>query len=167
MAARRRAPLIVGVSVTGTFWLIAGALLLASWRSDVTADRARNAPICARSEMFTGAACQITVPGRLTKITWGELDVTVDGRSMSSVVTLHGNLPRTPPAIPVEVTLYRGRVIHVEGETHLSVDTDAAPSIKSENYRNFGYCFVVFGAVFGTYATVRTIQNPTLIQPDE
>ena len=167
MTARRRAPLIVGISVTGTFWLIAGALLIASWRSGVTAEQARNAPICAPGQAFTAAHCQITRPGQLTRITGSMLDVTVDGRAISSEVTLAGNLPHTPPAIPVEVTFFRGLVIHVEGETHLSVDTDAAPSTKSVDYRNFGFVFVGFGVMFGTYATVKTIQNPTLIPPEE
>jgi hypothetical protein len=152
-------PLIVGVSMAWTFWVIGGVLLLASWRIGVGAQRARDAPICAHSEVFSGANCRVTMPGELTKFTGSEMDVTVDGRSIRSGVTIKGPLPGTSPAIPVQVTIYRGRVIHVEGETHLSVDTDAAPSTRSTNYRIFGFCFLVFGAAVGIYSAVKTVQD--------
>lgn len=145
--------------MAGVFWVVGGSLLLASWRTGVTAERARHAPICAHSEVFSGADCQITIAGKLTKFTSGEMDVTVDGRSISSAVTISGPLPHIPPAIPVEVTFYQGRVIHIEGETDLSVDTDAAPSTNSWNYRNFGICFLVFGTAAGVYSAFKTLES--------
>jgi len=159
VGVKRWTPLIVGVSVAGAFWVVGGSLLLASWRSDVAAERARDAPICAHRDLFSGADCQATVAGELTKFTSSEMDVTVDGRSISSSVTISGQLPRTSPAIPVEVTIYRGQIIHIEGETNLSVDTDAAPSTRSGNYRNFGICFLVFGTAFGVYSAIKTAQD--------
>jgi hypothetical protein len=159
VGVKRWTPLIVGVSVTGVFWVVGGSLLLASWRSGLEAERARDAPICADSQAFSGAECRATAAGMLTKLTSGEMDVTVDGRSISSAVTLSGQLPSTSPAIPVEVTIYRGRVIHIEGETNLSVDTDAAPSTKSVDYRNFGLYFLVFGGAVGIYSAVKTAQD--------
>ena len=116
MRAKWRVPLIVGLSVAGVFCVVAASLLLASWRSNVEGARARNAPMCALSQVFSAARCQATLPGMMTKITGGELDVTVNGRSIHSTVTLRGNLPHTSPAIPVQVTLYRGRRAGVVGE---------------------------------------------------
>lgn len=158
-------PLIVGVSVAGAFWAVGGSLLLASWRSGVAAEQARDAPICAHNQVFSGAQCRATVTGMLTKFTGSEMDVTVDGRSISADVTISGQLPGTSPAIPVEVTIYRGRVVHVESETNLSVDTDAAPNTKSGNYRNFGFCFLGFGATAGIYSAVKTVQDRD--EPDQ
>ena len=158
MRAGWRVPLIVGVSVTGPFWLAAAALLLASWRSSVAEDWASDAPTCASSQVFTETSCRITLPGTMTKITSGELDVTVDGRSIRSAVTLAGNLPHTPHGIPVQVTIYRGRVIHVEDEAGLFVDTNAAPGTKSLNYLNFGICCLVGGALFGALSVAKTIE---------
>lgn len=155
---KRYTPLVVGVSVAGAFWLVAGSLILASWRSGLREERARDAPVCARSQVFAGAECRITLPGLLTKFTSTEMDVTIDGQSHASTVTISGPRPSTSPALPVAVTVYRGRIIHIEGETHLNVYTDAAPSTKSENYRNFGYVFLGFGAAFGTYFGVKTYQ---------
>jgi hypothetical protein len=154
--AKWRVPLIVGVSVAGVFWVVATSLLLASWRSNVEAARARNAPICALSQVFSAARCQGTLPGMMTKITGGELDVTVNGHSIHSVVTLAGHLPHTSPAIPVQVTLYRGRVIHVEDEAGLAVNTDAAPATKALNYRMFGLCALVFGTMLGAACAKKT-----------
>jgi hypothetical protein len=163
VGAKRWKPLIVGVAVAWTFWLIGGSLLLASWRSNVGAERARNAPICAPGQVFSRAECRVTVAGDLTKFTSSVMVVTVGGRSISSGVTINGSLPGTSPAISVEVTIYRGRVIHVEGAANLtedaaslSVDTDAAPATRSWNYRNFGFCFLVFGTAVGIYSAVDT-----------
>ena len=86
-------PLIVGVSVAGAFWVVGGSLLLASWRSGVAAERARDAPICAHSKVFSGAYCRATMAGMLTKFTGSEVDVTVDGRVIRSDVTISGQLP--------------------------------------------------------------------------
>jgi hypothetical protein len=158
-------PLIVGVSVAGAFWVVGGSLMLASWRSGVAAERVRDAPICAHSEVFSGADCRATVAGELTKFTHNRMDVTVDGRSITSDVTISGQLPGTSPAIPVEVTIYRGRMIHVEGEANLSVDTDAAPSTKSWTYRTFGICFLVFGTALGVYSAVKYVQDRA--EPDQ
>ena len=102
-----------------------------------------------------------TVAGMLTMFTGSEMDVIVDGRSITSDVTISGPLMGTSPAIPVEVTIYGGRVIHVEGEAHLRVDTDAAPSTKCWNDRNFGPSFLALGAVAGIYSGVKAAQAAT------
>ena len=80
------------------------------------------------------------------------------GQSLSSTVTLHGKLPDASQGIPVEVTLYRGRVIHVEGETHMSVDTDNAPAVQSEVRRVGGIFLLVAGLAFGLYCMGKTIE---------
>lgn len=158
MRAKWRVPLIVFVSVTGAFWLIALPLLLASWRTGVAAERARNAPTCAESQVFSGTYCRATLPGTITKITSSRLVVTVAGRSISSTVTLAGNLPHTPHGIPAQVKIYRGKVIHVESATPLSVDTDAAPSTRATNYRFFGAFFLVVGLAVGGISMAKTIE---------
>ena len=150
---------MVGAAVLWVFGLIGGSLLLASWRAGNAAEQARNAPVCAESQVFSRAVCRITLPGTVTRITSGVLVVTVDGRSVSSGVTLAGDLPDTSRGIPAAVTIYRGKVIHVEGETRLKVDTDAAPSTKSVDYRNFGYCFLVFGGAVAVYSTLKTVSE--------
>jgi hypothetical protein len=155
---KRYTPLVVGVSVAGAFWLIAGSLMLASWRSRVREERARAAPVCAEDQVFTGQNCRITVPGLLTRFTHSQMDVTVAGHDLSAGVTISGTLPDTSPAIPVDVTIYRGRVIHIEG-TRVYVDTNAAPTTKAVDYRNFGYIFVAFGVAFGIYSGVKTFQT--------
>ncbi|MCY1139770.1 hypothetical protein OWR29_17350 [Actinoplanes sp. Pm04-4] len=152
-------PLIIGLSSAAAFWVVGGALLLASWRIGVGAERSREAPTCAHGQLLTGADCRAEVAGEVTRLTSTEMDVTVDGHSVRAHVTISGQLPSSPPAIPVEVTLYRGHVIHVENNANLNVDTDAAPSTRSENYRNFGFCFVVFGAAVGVYGAVKTVQD--------
>jgi hypothetical protein len=152
-------PLVVGVSAAAAFWAVGGSLLLASWRIGVETQRSRDAPTCAPGQLLSGADCRATVAGEITRLTGSEMDLTVDGRSIRAHVTISGQLPSSPPVIPVEVTFYRGRVIHVEDQTDLSVDTDAAPSTRSGNYRNFGFCFLAFGAAVGVYGAVKTVQD--------
>jgi hypothetical protein len=152
----RYRPVVVGVAVTGVFWLVAGILMLASWHSTGQEKRVRTAPACAPIEVFTGALCRAVLPGTITKFTSGELDVTVGGRDIASTVTISGPLPNTEQGIPARVTLYRGVVVHVESDTGLYVDTDAAPTTKSRDYRNFGFCFLVFGFAIGIYSGFKT-----------
>jgi hypothetical protein len=159
MRAKWRVPLIVFVSVTGAFWLIALPLLLVSWRAGVDAERARNAPECTESQVFSATYCRITLPGTITTITNSRLVVTVAGRSIKSTVTLTGNQPHTGHGIPAQVTIYRGKVIHVESGTPLFVDTDAAPSTKALNYRTFGIIVMVAGLAVGGYSVAKTIET--------
>jgi hypothetical protein len=158
VASKRWTPLIAGLSVAAALWIVGGALQFASWRSGVTAERARHAPLCSTSEVFADIRCQITLPATMTKITGGEIDVTVAGRAVSAPVTLSGGKPDASRGIPVQVTIYRGRVIHVAGED-LRVDTNYAPSTKSGDYRFFGYLFVAFGIMGGLWAALGVITH--------
>ena len=153
-------PLVVGFSVAGAFWLVAGCLMLASWHSAERADRARNAPVCAPSQVFSDTTCQITRAGLLTRFTSDEMDLTVAGRNITAPVLISGPLLDTSPAVAVDVTIYRGQVIHVSGQG-LSVDTRAAPSTSSYDQRTFGFIFLAFGAAFGGYFGVKTFQART------
>lgn len=157
--AKWRRPLIVGVSAGGIVWLFAAALLLASWRSGVEAQRARAAPPCAADQEFSTARCMAVRPGLMTRLTAGELDVTVDGRDLQSTVTLAGTLPRTEPAVAVQVTLYRGRVIHVEDAAGLFVDTNAAPWTGALTYRIFGLLALAGGVVVGLTGARMTLRS--------
>lgn len=133
------------LAVLALFWTVAALLLVASWRSAVAENRARQAPTCFESQLFTSAECQITLGGTMTGLTHQQAKVEVSGRNISANVTLAGRLPAVA-GVPVRVTFYRGEPIHIEGR-QLKIDTTRAPSSSRETFRTIGMFFLVGGAL--------------------
>ncbi|WP_426513424.1 hypothetical protein ACPPVO_24135 [Dactylosporangium sp. McL0621] len=126
------------------FWTVGACLLLAAWRSGVAEDRARHAPTCPEGQAFTPAECQITFDGTMTGLTHDRAEMDVGGRRATAKVTLSGEISDVR-GVPVRVTLYQGKVIHIEGQ-RLKIDTGDAPATNHTNLRNFGMFCIVGGA---------------------
>lgn len=83
--------------------------------------------------------------GTMTSLTsdWAEMDV--GGRHVSATVTISGTIPDVR-GVPVRVTLYRGKPIHIDGHD-LKIDTDGTPASSHTDFRNAGMFFLIGGAV--------------------
>jgi hypothetical protein len=134
--------LLVALAV---FWTVGAVLLLASWRSAVAENRARQAPTCSESQLFTSAKCQITLNGTMTRLTNEQAKMDVSGRHISADVTLKGQQPDVA-GFPARVTFYRGEPIHFE-VLDLKIDTNRAPSSSRETFQIIGMFFLIGGTV--------------------
>lgn len=127
------------------FWTVGAFLLLASWRSAVAEDRVREAPTCSESQLFTATECRITLDGTMTSLTSDRAEMDLGGRRVSASVTIAGTI-HDASGVPVRVTLYRGKPIHIDGQD-LKIDTDDAPTSSHTNFRNAGMFFIIGGAL--------------------
>jgi hypothetical protein len=127
------------------FWTVGACLLVASWRSAVAEDRVREAPTCSESQLFTATECRITLDGTMTSLTSDRAEMDVGGRHVSATVTISGTIPDMS-GVPVRVTLYRGKPMHIEGQD-LKIDTDDAPARSYTDFRNVGMFFLIGGAL--------------------
>ena len=147
------------LAVLAVFWTVGAILLVASWRSAVAEERARQAPTCSESQLFTSAECQITLPGTMTRLTHEQAKMDVNGRHVSASVTLAGQLSDVA-GLPVQVTFYRGEPIHIEG-WDLTIDTNRAPSSSRETFRGIGMGFLILGTVLvGVNVLLGAIARP-------
>src|ERR1044071_9433248 len=115
----------------------------ASRRETVAERRLREAPICSEGQLFTDAECKITLDGTLVDLSYSGVKVLVHGRYVSDDVTLSGNIPFVS-GTPVRVTLYRGELMHVEGQD-LKVDTDRSPAHEHRGYEGMGTALLLGG----------------------
>lgn len=118
---------MVGLAV---IWSIAAYLFLSARQDTIDQDRLNLAPTCSDSEMFTPAQCRITVDGTIVALSYSDATIQIDGRQLPMKVSFAGTVPATP--LPVQVTLYQGRPVRVDG---LSLTIDAADSFAA-NARN-------------------------------
>jgi hypothetical protein len=81
------------------------------------------------------------------------------GRRATAKVAISGTVPDVR-GLPVFVTLYRGKIIHIEGY-HLKIDTDGAPSTNHSNFLNLGMFFVIGGAILvGVNVLIGSLMRP-------
>ncbi|WP_436532973.1 hypothetical protein [Actinoplanes sp. HUAS TT8] len=139
------------LALLSLFWMVGAGFLLASWRSGVAEQRVRDAPVCS-GDPFTSAPCRVTLDATMVALSSGSAQMTVGGRDVTAVVSLSGEIDDVRGR-PVRVTLYRGKVIHVDGD-RLNFDTDAAPATHHTNFRNFGLFFIVGPALMIAFTLV-------------
>jgi hypothetical protein len=110
-------------------WAIAGYLFLSARQDTINQERLNRAPICSEAEMFAPAECRSTVDGTVVTLSRTAATIQIDGRQLTMNLAFVGDVPATP--LPVEVTLYRGRPVRLDG----SLTLDAADSFAA-NARN-------------------------------
>ncbi len=69
----------------------------------------------------------------------------IGGRRGSATVTISGTIPDVS-GVPVRVTLYRGKPVHIDGQD-LKIDTDDAPASSHTDFRNAGMFCLIGGAL--------------------
>ncbi|GAA0917109.1 hypothetical protein [Virgisporangium aurantiacum] len=122
-------------AVMAVLWAVGACLLVAAWRSGIAEQRASRAPVCAEGQEFTPVYCQVTLDGTMTGLTADKADVDVAGRHITAEVSLSGSKSDVS-GVAVRVTMYRGKVIHIQGE-RLNFDTEDAPATRRWNLQNF------------------------------
>ncbi len=127
------------------FWTVGACLLLAAWRSAVAEDRFREAPTCSESQLFTAAECRITLDGTMASLSSNRAELDLGDRHVSASVTIAGTIPDVS-GMTVRATLYRGKVIHIDGHA-LDIDTDDAPASSHKNFRSAGMFLIIGGAL--------------------
>lgn len=145
------------------FWVIGAVLLLVAWRASAAEDRIRDAPFCTAGQVFTATECRFTLDGTMTGLTSDRAEMDVDGRHFSVNVTLAGTI-HDVAGLPVKVTLYRGKPIHVEGPD-LRYDTDDAPATSARDFRNWGLSAIVGGTILSGFNLVIALFGRPRKQP--
>jgi hypothetical protein len=140
--------------------LAAGAcLLLVAGTNAIGEYRLRHAPACPQSEVFTSTACQVTLDGTVISLSRTEALLEVEGHQLSMPVAIVGPIPDGP--IPVQVTLYRGQPVRVEGPG-LSVDAAGSYARNTEMFLFFGMAALVVGGTIGGLLLVANARNRRL-----
>jgi hypothetical protein len=121
-------------------WAVGGALLLAGRRTSAEAQRVRDAPACSAAETLTAAPCQSRLSGTVVSFTHEEVEVDVDGQRLTMRIMVSGEIT-DQIGTPVQVTLYGGQPIHVEG-VGLSVDARGSPATHAFNYFGVGFAII-------------------------
>jgi hypothetical protein len=119
----RTRTLLVGLAFS---WAVAGYLFLVARQDTINQERLNLAPICSASEMFTPAECRGTVDGTVVALSHSGATIQTDGRQLTMNLAFVGDVPATP--LPVQVTLYRGRPVRLDG----SLTIDAADSFVAD-----------------------------------
>jgi hypothetical protein len=126
-------------------WAVGGCLLVAAWRSGAAERKASSAPTCTEAQAFTPAECRVTLEGTMTRLTHDRADIDVAGRHITATVSLAGTVEDVP-GVAVQVTMYRGKAIHVQGP-HLNFDTADAPATTRSDLQGFATAFFLGGAL--------------------
>jgi len=141
-------------------WAAAGGFVLLGRATSAAAQRVRDAPECAPDETFTATPCQATLSGTVISLTHDEVDVDVDGRRITMPIQIVGQVSGAA-GTRADVTMYRGKPIHVEG-TGEKVDARDSPVQDSFDYFNVAFAIVwistvLIGAnVVGMWIVVRS-----------
>jgi hypothetical protein len=139
-------------------WTVGVAFLVASWFDATAQNRVRHAPTCSQSQLFTSADCRVTLDATMTALTDGHAAMDIGERHVSADVTLNGQLPDVV-GLRVQVTLYRGEPVHVEG-SGLKIDTNAAPATGVGEARFFGLACLIGGTfLVGTNALLGSVRR--------
>jgi hypothetical protein len=142
------------LAVLATFWTVGACLLVASCRSAVAENRAREAPTCSESQLFTAAECRATLDATMISLNSHRAEMYVKGRRVSAGVKIAGPIPYVRD-LPVRVTLYRGEPIHVEGQD-LTIDTDDSPANSRADFLFWGTALLIIGPfVVGANTLIR------------
>jgi hypothetical protein len=134
------------LAVLALTWLASGCFLLAAWRSGVDDRQMRNAPLCAQSQLFTPADCQIELYGTLTDLTTRRAQLDIGGRHLiMDIAALEDDHPEMA-GNPVRVTLYRGRPVRIEGD-RLTAEANDLPEDDRVTFGFFGLFCLAAGPV--------------------
>ena len=140
-------------------WTVGACLLVAAWRNGIAEQMASRAPVCAEGQAFTPTPCQVTLDGTMIGLTTHKADVDVAGRHITAEVSLSG--PKTDVSgVAVRVTMYQGKVIHIQGE-RLNFDTEDAPATHHSNLLNSGIGVILLGSFLaGGNVLLGLLQRP-------
>jgi hypothetical protein len=159
MSGNRPLTIREAAAVMAVFWTVGACLLVAAWRSGIAEQRASRAPLCAEGQAFTPTHCQVTLDGTMTGLTADKADVDIAGRHITAEVSLAGPKPDVS-GVAVRVTMYQGKVIHIQGE-QLNFDTEDAPPTHRSNLQNFGIAAILVGSLLaGGNVLLGLLQRP-------
>ena len=127
----------------GLCWWAGASLLVEASRSSVEANRAHNAPVCTADQLFTDTYCYDTLDGTMIGLDHYQADVDVGKRHLTAPVAFVGPVEDVR-GLPVRVTVYRGKVVHIEG-SRLKFDAQDAPAAIFEGYLDLGLTVAVGG----------------------
>lgn len=133
-------------------------LLLAAGMNAIGEYRLDHAPVCSPSEMFTPASCQVTLDGTVVNLSRTQALLEVQGHRLSMRAAIVGPVPDTLEPIPVQVRLYRGRPVHIEGAA-LSVDADGSYARNTQMFLILGAVALVGGWTVGGLLLVADARN--------
>ena len=131
--------------VLGMSWVLGAWLLVAVWHTGVAANQAHNAPVCTAEQVFTDTYCYDTLDGIILGLNHDQADVDVGNRQLTASVALDGPVEDVR-GLPVRVTVYQGKVVHIKG-SGLDVDAQDAPGANFGNYLIIGLFCVIVGPV--------------------
>jgi hypothetical protein len=140
--------------------LVGVGLLIAAGVNAIGVYRLQHASTCSQWEIFVPSAdCKITLDGTVVDLTPTQAVLDVQGRQLTMPLRIHGPVPDAAVAsIPVQVTIYRGQPVHMEGPS-LDVDADGSASSNAEMFLLFGMAALVVGGMFGGLAWATEVRD--------
>ncbi|GAA3454763.1 hypothetical protein [Dactylosporangium matsuzakiense] len=147
----KRRPIVLPVwgslAILALGWAVAGVALIAQRQAEAQQRRAEQAPVCAATEIFSGTSCRATVAGTMTALSLRQALVDVDGRPLTMTVSLH-RIDSYVPGTPVQVTLYRGVPVRLDGD-RIHIDAVDSPADRVADARETIPVAIYFGTLAG------------------
>ena len=126
------------------FWAGGAVLLMSAHTQSDTAKHFADAPTCAANRVFSTDDCRATVDGILTDLTDSQAKLLVNDRNFTAGVSVYADFTDVD-RLPVEVTFYRGVVVHIKGNS-LDFDTKASPTGQHSPDVGAALAFILLGA---------------------
>ncbi|WP_433222975.1 hypothetical protein ACQP00_24910 [Dactylosporangium sp. CS-047395] len=147
MFKRRVLSVRASLAVLALGWLVAGVALIAQRQAEAQLRRAEQAPVCAPDQVFAGDACRAGLDGTVTALSTRAAEVDAGGRHLTFAVSLH-RIDISAPGTPVQVTVYRGVPIRIDGD-RIHVDAEDSPADRVDDAREFVRAAIYLGTVLG------------------
>jgi hypothetical protein len=145
---RRRALSVWGsLAVLAAGWIMAGVALIAQRQAEAQQRRVDRAPVCESSQVFSGAPCRAAVNGTVTTLSTTQAEVDAGGRHLTMVVSLH-HVDGSAPGTPVQVTMYQGAPIRLDGD-HVYINAKDSPADRVNDARETGRAMMYLGTLLG------------------
>ncbi|MGI5240096.1 hypothetical protein [Dactylosporangium sp. CA-139066] len=148
MFERHRARYVWGsVACLATSWVMVGAALIVQRQAEAQQRRVDQAPVCESPQVFSGTACRAVVEGTVTALSTKQAEIDAGGWHLTMVVS-RDQLDGLAPGTPVQVTVYRGAPIRLDGD-RVHIDAVHSPADRRNNARTTVRAMVSLGTLLG------------------
>ncbi|MEV4518485.1 hypothetical protein AB0K00_57200 [Dactylosporangium sp. NPDC049525] len=135
------------LAVLAVGWVVAGVAVIAQRQAEAQQRRVDQAPACEASQVFSGVTCRAVVDGTVTALSTRQAEVDTGGRHLTVAVSLH-QVDGSVPGTPVQVTVYRGAPIRLDGD-HVHINAEDSPADRLADAREFARAAMFLGTFLG------------------
>jgi hypothetical protein len=120
---------------------VGGLLMLGSVLQGRSRDRIADAPVCTDEQVFAASRCRAVLDGTVVSLTHERVELIVDDRPVAMSIQIVGDTSGEA-GVPVRVTFYDGKPIHIEGSS-LNIDGENTPASRSWDLFNAALFFLI------------------------